>query len=58
MKIELIVSLCDALGDSEGQTIEEVKAEIREEGVDVEVAMEEAKAWVKKCSEASRERWP
>ncbi len=57
MDKDFLVSLCDALGSSEGQTIEEVKAELREDGVDVEAAIEETKAWVKKCSEASRKKY-
>ena len=32
-------ALTNSLGDSEGQTVEEVKAELREEGIDIEVEL-------------------
>jgi len=39
--------LTDFLGSSEGQTTEEVKAELREQGIDIDSFLSEAKAKIK-----------
>ena len=47
-------TLIDALGASEDQTIDEVKGELREDGIDVEAAMATLLKTVQECSMASR----
>ena len=49
-----IETLIDALGASEDQTVEEVKEELREEGIDVDAAMKTLLETVRECSMASR----
>jgi len=39
--------LTDFLGNSDGQTIEEVKAELKEQGIDIDSFLSEAKAKIK-----------
>jgi hypothetical protein len=49
-----IETLIDALGASEDQTVEEVKEELREAGVNVDAAMRTLLKTVQECSMASR----
>jgi len=54
-QIETLDALTDALGRSEGQSTEEIKKELLEEGVDVEVTLDRLKMFQKNISmEAKR----
>lgn len=46
--------LTDFLGSSEGQTTEEVKAELREQGIDVDAFLSEAKTKIKTYIEKAK----
>lgn len=50
----LVDALTDALGRSDGQSIEEVKANLRDEGIDVDVAVKRLVASVQKVSMAAK----
>lgn len=56
-KIDLLESLVNALGSSEGQTVEEIKQELSEEGIDVDRAINRLKRFQKKISEKSKEKY-
>lgn len=52
----LIEALVDILGDSEGQTADEVKAELASEGVDVYASVKRLMATVRRCSTEAKMR--
>ena len=53
--LRLIDTLSDALGRSDGQTVEEIKAELEEEGIDVEASIKRLKFFVDECQNGLRE---
>lgn len=52
----LLDALTDALGRSDGQSIEEVRADLRDEGIDVDVAVKRLVASVQKISMAANRK--
>lgn len=48
--LSLLDRLTDALGDSDGLAVEEIKEELREEGFAVDESIERLKEWQQKLS--------
>jgi hypothetical protein len=54
--LQLIVALVDFLGNSEDQTVDEVKAELKAEGIDVDASIQRLMGTVRRCSSEAKRK--